>query len=96
MIKGGCLSLLQQVEYFTITATKDLPKAIKDKKKLRKHLSESIYLLFIGSNDYFPPMNQNITDKFSPEDFADFLIDELTKHIKVHLYLLYFHYFLEA
>lgn len=96
MIKGECLSLAKQVEYFTLTATKDLPKAIENPKKLCEHLAESIYLLLIENNDYFPMLNGNITDKFSPEDFADYLIDELTKHIKVRSNDYTFQYILDG
>ena len=85
MLKGECLSLLKQIQYFTLTATKDLPKAIPDQKKLQQHLAESIYLMYVGVNDYSNVSNNHIMDDFdTPEDFADYLLDKMTKHIKVH------------
>ncbi|KAF7812296.1 zeta-carotene desaturase [Senna tora] len=81
---GECLSLAQQVKYFTITRMKDLPKALKTQKKVREHLAKSIYYFSTGLNDYHPDVNNNITSKFSSTGFADHLLDEITKHIKVH------------
>ncbi|KAF7814419.1 zeta-carotene desaturase [Senna tora] len=81
---GECLSLAQQVKYFTITRMKDLPKALKTQKKVREHLAKSIYFFSIGINDYHPEVNNNITSNFSSTGFADHLLDEITKYIKVH------------
>ncbi|KAF7825613.1 zeta-carotene desaturase [Senna tora] len=81
---GECLSLAQQVKYFTITRMKDLPKALKTQKKVREHLAKSIYFFSVGLNDYHPEVNNNITSNFSSTGFADHLLDEITKHIKVH------------
>ncbi|KAF7836579.1 zeta-carotene desaturase [Senna tora] len=79
---GECLSLAQQVKYFTITRMKDLPKALKTQKKVREHLAKSIYFFSIGINDYHPEVNNNITSNFSSTGFADHLLDEITKYIK--------------
>ncbi|XP_028766516.1 GDSL esterase/lipase At5g55050-like [Neltuma alba] len=51
---GECLSLAKQIEYFTLTATQDLPKQINNEEKLREQLAKSIFLFFIGNNDFNP------------------------------------------
>ncbi|KAF7822276.1 zeta-carotene desaturase [Senna tora] len=63
---------------------KDLPKALKTQKKVREHLAKSIYFFSIGLNDYNLEVNNNVTSNFSSIGFADHLLDEVTKHIKVH------------
>lgn len=71
------------MEYFTSTATVDLPKAIKSPKKLKHHLAKSIYILLVGSNDYNPAVNQGRMTTYGPEHFAEHLVDEMTEHIQV-------------
>ncbi|XP_054776600.1 GDSL esterase/lipase At2g03980-like [Prosopis cineraria] len=78
---GDCLWLGQQIKYFTSTVKNDLPKQM-DETKLRNHLAKSMYLLFIGLNDYNPLANGNITDRYSGPDYADYLLDEISKHIQ--------------
>ncbi|KAI9079834.1 hypothetical protein K1719_038244 [Acacia pycnantha] len=79
---GECLSLGKQIEYFTSTATIDLPKAIKMPPELRRHLAKSMYLLLIGSNDYNNYVNNGVKNIFTPQDFAQYLVEEMTNHIK--------------
>ncbi|XP_054779971.1 GDSL esterase/lipase 7-like [Prosopis cineraria] len=80
---GECLTLSKQVGYFTSTVTKDLPKAINDKEKLQKNLANSLYLVLIGNNDYSERMsNKNVTNKYCPQDYADYLLNETSGHIK--------------
>ncbi|KAF7838372.1 GDSL esterase/lipase [Senna tora] len=45
---GERLPLKEQVKYFSLTATRDLPRAIKNKKELEDHLAKSIFLLLTG------------------------------------------------
>jgi len=79
---GECLTLAKQVGCFTSTVKNDLPQAIMDHEKLQDHLTNSLYLVFIGNNDYHDAMSHNVSNKFSPDKYADILLDEVTKHIK--------------
>ncbi|XP_020216254.1 GDSL esterase/lipase At2g03980 [Cajanus cajan] len=83
---GSCLSLDKQIEYFTSTVKNDLPRIIQSTTKLRHYLSKSIYLLSIGPNDYMlnylknNPMEPN--NNLNPEQYANYLIEELASRIK--------------
>jgi len=85
-MKGDCLSLDKQIEYFTLSVDNDLPRSIHSKTKLRHYLANSIYLLSIGSNDYmlnyFKYPNET-NNKLNPEKYADYLLEQLTSRIKV-------------
>ncbi|KAK7295049.1 hypothetical protein RJT34_17952 [Clitoria ternatea] len=82
---GDCLSMNQQIEYFTSTVINDLPRILPSNTKLRHYLFKSIYLISIGSNDYILNYlkntmgNKNIDN---PEDYANFLLNQLASHIK--------------
>lgn len=85
--KGECLSLDKQIEYFTSTVTKDLPRNFRSKTKLKHYLSKSIYLLSIGSNDYILNyLRQEIgtNQDGNPEEYADYLLRQLGSNIKVN------------
>ncbi|KAF1888782.1 hypothetical protein Lal_00036824 [Lupinus albus] len=77
---GECLSLDKQIEYFTSSVTNDLPKLFGRKDYMRQHLSKSIYLIGIGSNDY--SLNYFKNESMKPEEFADYLIEQLSRKIK--------------
>ncbi|XP_004499846.1 GDSL esterase/lipase At1g71691-like [Cicer arietinum] len=82
---GECLSLDKQIEYFTSTVTKDLPRNFRSKTKLKHYLSKSIYLLSIGSNDYILNyLRQEIgtNQDGNPEEYADYLLRQLGSNIK--------------
>ncbi|XP_054778274.1 GDSL esterase/lipase At2g04020-like [Prosopis cineraria] len=79
---GECLCLTKQVEYFTLTATQDLPKAINDEEELSEHLGKSIFVFFIGNNDFNPQVNGNLTAKMTYEQLSDILLDEITTQMK--------------
>lgn len=85
-MKGECLSLEKQIEYFTSTVKNNLPRMMHSKMKLRHYLSKSIYLLSIGSNDYMlnrlgNPMGTN--NNLNPEEYANYLLHQLASRIKV-------------
>ncbi|XP_057458209.1 GDSL esterase/lipase 7-like [Lotus japonicus] len=83
---GECLSLDQQTEYFTSTVKNDLPRIFKSKRKLRRYLSKSIYLVSIGSNDYILNyLNHAVVtnyQNFNPEEYADYLLEQLASSLK--------------
>jgi len=95
MSKGECLSLDKQIEYFTSTVTNDLPRNFRSKLKLSHYLSKSIFLLSIGSNDYilnYFKQEMETNQKGNPEEFADYLLEQLGSKIKVNLCLMTYHY----
>ncbi|KAK7269550.1 hypothetical protein RIF29_22281 [Crotalaria pallida] len=79
---GECLSLDKQIEYFTSTVTKDLPKKIQSEDETKHHLSESMYIISIGSNDYILNYLANKTcQNKNPKEFADYLLHKLASDI---------------
>lgn len=82
---GDCLWLGTQIDYFTSTVKNDLPKQM-NQSELSDHLAKSIYFLFIGINDYNNYTNGNITSQFAAPDFADFLLDKLSKNYIQKIY----------
>jgi len=91
MSKGECLSLDKQIEYFTSTVMNDLPRNFRSKAKLSHYLSKSIFLLSIGSNDYilnYFKQEMETNQKGNPEEFADYLLEQLGSKIKVNLCLM--------
>ncbi|CAL0318904.1 unnamed protein product [Lupinus luteus] len=80
---GDCLSLDMQVKYFTSTVTNDLPQHFQRKDEVQNHLSKSIYLLSIGSNDYALNYFSSTTyQNKTPIEFADFLLEKLGSKLK--------------
>ncbi|KAF7838367.1 zeta-carotene desaturase [Senna tora] len=79
---GERLPLKEQVKYFSLTATRDLPRAIKNKKELEDHLAKSMFLLLTGANDYFLPPNRQLIEKLGPQQYANLLLDEMTVNIQ--------------
>ncbi|KAK4270514.1 hypothetical protein QN277_023543 [Acacia crassicarpa] len=78
---GKCLRLAQQVDSFTSTVTKDLPNAVNDRGQLQQYLANSLYLVLIGNNDYNEKMSQGKVTQYPPSDYADLLLNEVTKQI---------------
>ncbi|MDV3140068.1 MAG: hypothetical protein Q8765_02620, partial [Sweet potato little leaf phytoplasma] len=75
----------KQIEYFTSTVTNDLPKHFKSKEELKHHLSKSLFIISMGSNDYalnYMRNNSAYKDK-NPVQFADYLLEHLASKIKV-------------
>ncbi|KAE9604875.1 hypothetical protein Lal_00036909 [Lupinus albus] len=80
---GDCLSLDVQVKYFTSTVTNDLPKHFQSKDEVQNHLSKSLYLLSIGSNDYaLNYFSRTTYQNKTPIEFADFLLEKLGSKLK--------------
>ncbi|KAF1862909.1 hypothetical protein Lal_00009289 [Lupinus albus] len=80
---GDCLSLDKQVEYFNSTVTNDLQKHFQSKDEVQHHLSESLYLLSIGSCDYALNYFRRATyQNKTPVEFADYLLEKLGSKLK--------------
>jgi len=91
MSKGECLSLEKQIEYFSSTVTNDIPINFRSKQKFSHYLSKSIFLLSIGSNDYmlsYFKQEMGTNQMGNPEEFADYLLEQLGLNIKVNLCLM--------
>ncbi|KAJ6936408.1 GDSL esterase/lipase 7-like [Populus alba x Populus x berolinensis] len=76
---GKCLSLDDQIDLFQHTVKSSLPKHFKGRpKEQSEHLSKSIFVVCIGSNDYM-----NDTSKlYSPQAFAQHLLDKLSAQFR--------------
>ncbi|WVY92123.1 hypothetical protein V8G54_037637 [Vigna mungo] len=84
-MKGDCLSLDKQIEYFTSTLVNDLRRSIHSKKKLRHYLANSLYLLSIGSNDYmlnYFKYPNGTNNNLNLEKYSNYLLEQLVSHIK--------------
>ncbi|KAK7266637.1 hypothetical protein RIF29_19286 [Crotalaria pallida] len=82
---GGCISLWEQINFFQATLERDLPKEISNPTQLSEHISKSIYLFSIGSNDYLVNYLSPMSDTrklYQPEPFAQLLIDRLSEQLK--------------
>jgi len=64
---------------------------LRSAKKARRHLNKCLYYVNIGSNDYinnyFKPEHYQSSHMFSPDQFAEALILEYSRNLKVHGYL---------
>ncbi|KAK7407463.1 hypothetical protein VNO78_09413 [Psophocarpus tetragonolobus] len=71
------LTLNKQIEFFHRTVKHNLPKLFNNKQKLEKHLSESLFFVSTGVNDYF----HNGTFRGN-KTFALYLLTEITLRIQ--------------
>lgn len=82
-IAGMCLSLDNQINLFQQSVKNDLPSQIKNQLQLRNHLSKSLFLVSMGSNDYFLNyLTAKDGMKPPPEVFAQFLLAELSIRLR--------------
>ncbi|KAJ1413961.1 SGNH hydrolase superfamily [Sesbania bispinosa] len=85
-ILGKCLNLREQINLFERTVKRDLPRKLKNSTLLSEHLSKSIYIFSVGSNDY---INNYLETKFYdtskrylPQPFAQLLIHNLSHQLE--------------
>ncbi|KAK7266636.1 hypothetical protein RIF29_19285 [Crotalaria pallida] len=83
---GECLNLREQINLFRKTVDKDLPRMLNNSTLLSKHLSESIYIVSIGSNDYInnylDTKYYNTSKCYQPKLFAKLLIHNLSEQFE--------------
>ncbi|XP_042515962.1 GDSL esterase/lipase 7-like [Macadamia integrifolia] len=83
---GMNLALEVQVELFNETVNHYLPKNFKTKDELLQYLSNSIFVVLIGSNDYINnylrPAQYNSSHLYNPEKFAGVLLKEFKQHLQ--------------
>lgn len=90
-LQGMCLSLDNQINLFQQSVKNDLPSQIKNQLRLRNHLSKSLFLVSMGSNDYFLNyLTAKDGMKPPPVVFAQFLLAELSIRLRVKLPLCFF------
>lgn len=76
-MQGSNLNLTEQVRLFRKTVDTILPQHLKTPEAISRHLSSSIFLVLIGSNDYamnyLLPQFSNSSRLYNPEQFAELL-----------------------
>ncbi|MCL7040943.1 hypothetical protein MKW94_003458 [Papaver nudicaule] len=82
---GDVLSLDEQIKFFNSTVTNDLPRIYKIPAILSNTLSKSIIVISTGSNDYFnnylDPQNYNSSLIFTPQQYADLLLNTFEQQL---------------
>ncbi|XP_028786130.1 GDSL esterase/lipase At2g03980-like [Neltuma alba] len=78
------LTLPIQLKLFKRTVQNDLPKMFKEQVVLERHLSESLFVINAGVNDYGQIKNKILP---SPSSFALFLLKEFSRHLQ-ELYII--------
>ncbi|KAL5723345.1 hypothetical protein ACHQM5_006756 [Ranunculus cassubicifolius] len=83
---GDILSLDEQINYFKNTVETELPGNFQTKAELLSYLNKTIFFVKIGNNDYInnylKPADYNSSKIYTPQQFADHLIDALGKHLR--------------
>lgn len=77
-LKVTSLTLDKQIKFFHRTVKHNLHKMFNEKEKMEKHLSESLFFVSTGVNDYF----HNGTFRGN-KNLALFLLNEFTLRIQV-------------
>ncbi|XLU35635.1 hypothetical protein S245_071701 [Arachis hypogaea] len=85
-ILGKCITLSEQINLFERTVETNLAEKLKNRKEVYDHLSKSIYLVAVGSNDY---INNYLATKYydtsklyQPHIFAQLLIHKLSEQFQ--------------
>ncbi|XP_042498012.1 GDSL esterase/lipase 7-like [Macadamia integrifolia] len=83
---GMNLALQEQIKLFQETVNLYLPGNFKTEDELMEYLSNSIFVVDIGSNDYINnyllPEQYTSSHLYSPEQFANILLKELKRHLQ--------------
>ncbi|XP_048435322.1 GDSL esterase/lipase 7-like [Pyrus x bretschneideri] len=83
---GKCLNLKDQIDLFQRTVKSDLPGQIKNNTDLLQHLSKSIFLFSVGSNDfidnYLEPAVFDTSKRYPPQQFVQVLMDAIAHHME--------------
>ncbi|CAH9139198.1 unnamed protein product [Cuscuta epithymum] len=84
---GKCLSISEQVDMFNQTMGMQLSRYYKSTKELSDYLSNSIFLIAIGSNDYINnyllPSIYDTSRSHTPRNFAELLVNTLSIQFQV-------------
>jgi hypothetical protein len=86
-LQGKCLNLNEQIDLFERTVRSELPRHFKSPEELSEHLSKSIFIFSVGSNDYInnylQPNTYNTSIRYPPQPFAQLLVDSLGQRFEV-------------
>lgn len=81
------MSLDKQIMLFKETVEEYLPQHFKKTTEISQYLLNSVFAILIGSNDYLGnylnPKYNNETSRYNRDEFANFLISNLEKQLKV-------------
>ncbi|KAF6175393.1 hypothetical protein GIB67_036484 [Kingdonia uniflora] len=82
----GCMNFDKQLDLFERTVKEDLRYQFKTPEELSQHLSMSIFLITVGSNDYINHFFVSAFERkhITPQAFSLVLIDELRKRLEVN------------
>ncbi|KAK4477536.1 hypothetical protein RD792_016765 [Penstemon davidsonii] len=78
---GKCLNFAEQINLFERTVKMDLPRHYQNSNDLSNYLSRSIYVITVGSNDindYFKPQHNDLRSRYTPQSYAQLLINQLS------------------
>ncbi|CAN1150182.1 GDSL esterase/lipase At5g45670 [Linum perenne] len=83
---GGRISFSGQVKNYQTTVSQ-IVDLLGDEDSAAQHLSQCIYSIGLGSNDYlnnyFMPQFYNTGSQFTPEQYADDLIEKYTQQLQI-------------
>ncbi|XP_043725904.1 GDSL esterase/lipase 7-like [Telopea speciosissima] len=86
VMQGRNVPLGVQIESFKETINLYLPQNFQTNDDLSQHLSDSIFAVVIGGNDYINnylmPTKYNSSHLYDPNKFAGILLQEFTQHLK--------------
>ncbi|XP_015876379.1 GDSL esterase/lipase At1g29670-like [Ziziphus jujuba] len=81
---GDCISFGRQLKNHWITVSR-ISDILGDKNSAKKHLNKCLYWVEMGNNDYinnyFMPQHYPTSLLFTPEQYADFLIQKYSRQI---------------
>ena len=97
-MQGGRISFSGQVQNYQRTVSQ-VVQILGDETQAADYLRKCIYTVGLGSNDYlnnyFMPAFYSSSRQYTPEQYADVLIQQYSQQIRVHLYSLATFFFLE-
>ena len=89
-LQGGRISFTGQVQNYQ-SAVQQLVNILGDEDSAANYLSKCIFSVGMGSNDYlnnyFMPNYYSTSGQYTPDQYADVLIQQYSQQIRVHLLL---------
>ncbi|KAK6154968.1 hypothetical protein DH2020_009216 [Rehmannia glutinosa] len=83
---GKCLNLGEQIGLFERTVKNELPRHYRNSDELSNYLSNSVFVVSVGSNDYInnylDKQHSDTSQRYSPQSYAKLLIDRLSQQFQ--------------
>lgn len=81
------IELAKQVGYYSVVHDQVVQQL--GSNEAQAHLSRSIFLVIIGSNDIFGYFYRNsiVATKYTPQQYVDLMLSTLKEHLKVTNFL---------